>query len=227
MKVIHLNYSDIQGGAARAAYRIHQALHLANIDSQVVVNLKLTDDWRVVGPESSLRRIENRLRPYVGAMLGRLLKTGNRVLHSSSVLPSRWTGRSHEMSLGIVNLHWICGEMFSIPEIGRLPGPVVWTLHDMWPFCGAEHYTDDFRWRDGYLRRNRPPHESGFDLNRWVWERKRKHWSRPFHIVTPSRWLAGCVRESALMKDWPVSVIPNALDTDVWAPVEKRFAPHF
>ena len=48
----------------------------------------------------------------------------------------------------------------------------------------AEHYTTD-HWRDGYRHENRPEHESGFDLNRWTWQRKRKHWRRPLQIVCP------------------------------------------
>ncbi len=56
------------------------------------------------------------------------------------------------------------------------------------------------------------------------WSRKRKHWQRPMHIGTPSRWLANCVRESALMRDWPVTVVPNCLDTERWQPLEKSLA---
>jgi glycosyltransferase involved in cell wall biosynthesis len=114
--------------------------------------------------------------------------------------------------------------MLSIANIGQLQQPVVWTLHDMWAFCGAEHYTDDHRWREGYWRHNRPGYEGGFDLNRWTWHRKRKHWRKPFQIVTPSQWLADCVRKSALMGDWPVTVIPNPIDTELWQPVDKCLA---
>jgi glycosyltransferase involved in cell wall biosynthesis len=94
----------------------------------------------------------------------------------------------------------------------------------MWAFCGAEHYTEGFRWRDGYTSSNRPCYEGGFDLNRWTLERKRKHWKRPMHIVTPSRWMAECAKQSVLMRDWPISVIPNAIDTTVWQPVDKTLA---
>jgi len=94
----------------------------------------------------------------------------------------------------------------------------------MWAFCGAEHLAWDDRWRDGYRSDNRPAHESGFDLNRWTWQRKRKHWQRPMHIVTPSQWLGDCVRESVLMRDWSVSVVPNCLDTERWAPLDQALA---
>jgi glycosyltransferase involved in cell wall biosynthesis len=114
--------------------------------------------------------------------------------------------------------------MMSIADIGRLTKPTVWTLHDMWAFCGAEHYTEGHRYREGYSAANRPIHESGFDLDRWTWRRKQQHWRRPFQIVTPSRWLAGCVEQSQLMRDWPVTVIPNPIDTTVWCPVDKLLA---
>jgi glycosyltransferase involved in cell wall biosynthesis len=71
---------------------------------------------------------------------------------------------------------------------------------------------------------NRPDHEAGFDLNRWVWRRKGRSWKRPWHIITPSRWLADCTRQSILMHDWPVSVVHNALDTDAWQPIERTLA---
>jgi glycosyltransferase involved in cell wall biosynthesis len=188
------------------------------------VGCKLSDDWSVLGPFSRFDKALARFRPAIGALCARLLKTNNTILHSPALLPSRWPKRLANLKPDILHLHWICGEVLSIPEIGRLPGPVVWTLHDMWPFGGAEHYTEDFRWREGYMHSNRPAYESGVDLNRWVWERKRKYWKRPFHIVPPSRWLGQCVRESAVMKEWPVTVIPNALNTNVWTPVEQGLA---
>ena len=114
--------------------------------------------------------------------------------------------------------------MLAIADIARIRKPIVWTLHDMWAFCGAEHYTIDHRWRDGYLRDNRPAHESGFDLNRHTWQLKRNHWRRPLQIVCPSHWLADCVRTSALMHDWPVAVVPNTIDTHRWQPIEQRLA---
>lgn len=223
-KVIHLNNSDLKGGAARAAYRIHCALFRSGFNSRVIVNFKLSDDWTVWVSNAIIDKALDRLRPSLGFAFTKFVKTENKIIHSPSIIPSRWITRLNDLTPDVVHLHWVCGEMISIPEIGRLSGPVVWTLHDMWPFCGAEHYTEDFRWREGYVRSNRPAYESGVDLNRWVWERKRKYWKRPFHIVTPSHWLGRCVRESALMDGWPVTVIPNALNTDVWAPVEQALA---
>ena len=118
----------------------------------------------------------------------------------------------------------LVGQVLSIRDIALINKPLVWTLHDMWPICGAEHVSFDMRWRDGYLACNRPMDESGFDLNRWTWERKCKYWKLPIQIVTPSRWLSSCVRESYLMNDWPVTVIPNCLDINRWQPIDQDLA---
>lgn len=224
LKVLQINHSDINGGAARAAYRIHHALRAADVDSRVWVNTAEAGDWTVEGPTSKRDKLLAALRPYLVKPLVSALKTGNPIIHSPAVVPSNWVKRINASDADVVHLHWLQGEMLSIADIGRIEKPIVWTLHDMWAFCGAEHYTDDHRWRDGYRRNNRPAHEAGFDLNRWTWQRKRKHWQRPIHIVTPSRWLGDCVRESALMRDWPVSVVPNCLDTERWTPLNKALA---
>jgi glycosyltransferase involved in cell wall biosynthesis len=224
MKVINLNHSDISGGAALAAYRIHHALRDAGLDSTMWVNVAVAGDWTVEGPASKWGKALGRVRPQVGGLLRKALRTDNPIIHSPAILSSNWVKRVNASDADVVHLHWVQGEMLSIADIGRIEKPIVWTLHDMWAFCGAEHYTEEFRWREGYRRGNRPAYESGFDLNRWTWERKRKHWKRPMQIVTPSRWLADCVRESALMRDWPVSVIPNCLDTERWEPMEQALA---
>ena len=224
MKVLQLNHSDINGGAARAAYRIHHAICDSGIDSQMLVNVAASGDWTVQGPTSKRAKALGRIRPQLAIPLRKLLRTGNPIIHSPGLVPSRWPELINASDADVVNLHWVQGEMLSISDIARIRKPIVWTLHDMWAFCGAEHYSTDHRWSDGYRRDNRPEHESGFDLNRWTWQRKRKHWSRRLQIICPSNWLADCARSSALMADWPVTVIPNPIDTDRWQSIDQRLA---
>lgn len=224
MKVAHINYSDITGGAARAAYRIHRALLQRGIDSRMHVVRASAGDWTVEPSPPGWMGKRDGIRARIGEAVTRLLHTENRILHSPEVLRSRWPQRLNNSDADVINLHWIGYEMMSVADIARFQKPVVWTLHDMWAFCGAEHFTEDFRWREGYLRNNRPVHESGFDLDRWTWKRKSNHWRRPIQIVAPSHWLADCARQSALMREWPVSVIPYAIDTEAWRPVDKQLA---
>jgi glycosyltransferase involved in cell wall biosynthesis len=224
MKVVQLNYSDSIGGAARAALRIHHAARIAGIDSSLVVSRAALADPTVIGPVTAAGRLLAKSRRMLADPWRNLLKGASSGLHSPACIPSRWASSLNASAADLVHLHWINCEMMSIADIGRLTKPVVWTLHDMWAFCGAEHYTDGLRYREGYSAANRPSHESGFDLDRWTWQRKQRHWLRTFQIVTPSRWLADCAAQSALMRSWPVTVIPNPIDTGVWRPVDKLLA---
>ncbi len=224
MQVIHLSYADRAGGAGIAAYRLHKALTSIGLESEMWVNKAFSGDWTVKEPATRRKKAFAALRPFLVKPLIKTLKTDNPVIHSPAVLPSAWLKQIHRSRSDIVHLHWVQMEMLSVADIGRIRKPMLWTLHDMWAFCGAEHVSYDQRWREGYFRKNRPGHESAFDLNAWTWRRKRQHWKQPIPLVAPSQWMADCIKHSALMHDWPVSVIPNPIDTDVWAPVEKKLA---
>lgn len=224
MKISILSSSDNSGGAARAAYRIHTALRQTGIDSSLCVDHSATGDW-TVRPAIRGRwgRLAEKLRHFTAATLCRALKTGNPILHSPAIFPSKWPSILNASDTDLVHLIWVNGEMLSIEDVPHIKKPLIWTLQDMWGICGAEHVTEDNRPFEGYLKTNRPKHESGIDLNRLTWLRKRRAW-KPMHMVAPSRWMADCMRRSALMHDWPVTVIANPIDTNRWYPVDKPLA---
>ena len=224
MNIHQVSYTDASGGADRAASRIHRSLLGVGVDSTMHVVRATLGDPTVATSTGKVFKALGLIRPHLGKLPLQFLKTSNSVLHSTNILPSSWSRRFNRSNADVVHLHWVCAEMMSIEDIGRINKPIVWTLHDMWAFCGAEHYACDERWREGYTRHNRPAYESGLDVNRWTWKRKCKAWHRPMNIATPSRWLADCVKESVLMHDWPVTVIPNALDMEIWKPIERVIA---
>jgi hypothetical protein len=224
MTVTHVSLADGPGGAARAAYRIHRALLAVGVHSRMRVVWNHGDDPTVIG--GGLRRypLQRKLSSTLRRLRRRGFRTENPVVHSIAWLGAGLGQELERSDADLVHLHWLGDQTLSIEEAGRLRQPVVWTLHDMWPFCGAEHYAWDERWREGYGIANRPAHESGFDLNRWVWQRKRAAWRQPMHIVATSGWLADCVSRSKLMAGWPVEAIPYPLDLGAWRPVEPTLA---
>ncbi len=229
MKVLHVSAADTAGGAARAALRLHRALLAAGHDSSVLVRNKRSDAPGVVAPLGRVGRRLAHWRALAGERLSGLLQDPASPSHRSlNLLPSQGLLAAIERSdADVVNLHWIAGETMSIEDIGRLRKPVVWTLHDMWAFCGAEHVApdaSDARWRTGYRAGDRPAGSGGLDIDRWTWRRKHLAWRTPMHIVCPSGWLADCAAQSALMRGWPVSVVPNVLETDRFAPRERHAA---
>lgn len=226
MKISIVANNDSKGGAARAAFRLLQAMQENHTDINMYVRMKHTDYSSVIGPKTNLKRLVNMFRNPANTIFNKISKRENLNLHSNNILPSKLHKLLNNNDSDIINLHWVGSETMSIRDISAISKPVVWTLHDMWAFCGAEHvthYNEDARWRTGYTKKNRNPSDRGFDLDRYVWEKKLKLWKTPMHIVTPSEWLANCAKESYLFQDWPISVIPNPIDTNVYKPLNKSY----
>lgn len=228
MKVLMVSTYDETGGAARAASRLREALKSSGIECTMRVLVKGSEspvvESRRTFRELFASRIVNR---FVGNNLKKRQKSINRNPRSLALFGGGLVDDINRSDVDVVNIHWVNNEMFSIKDFARITKPVVWTLHDMWAFCGAEHVCDDgndARWRTGYTKANRPSTDSGPDLDRWTWERKRKHWTTSMQMVVPSSWMADCVRSSRLMNQWPVEVIPTPLNLKVYRPWPKEVA---
>jgi glycosyltransferase involved in cell wall biosynthesis len=190
------------------------------IETTVLVAQHLTDDPLVQTMRYGGGPFTGYLRDHVADWALWLQKSRNPAHRSINVVPSGALSQV-ESATDIVHLHWIGRDMLSIAEIGRIRRPVIWNLHDAWAFAGAEHHPQgaaDFRYRDGYLRSNRNPGSSRFDLDGWVWRRKHKHLSEPFQLVAPSEHMRQQAAGSAIAGNWPIRVIPNPVDTDVFMP---------
>lgn len=68
MKILIINTSDIEGGAARAAYRLHRSLLVAGLDSKMLVQSKTSDDFTVIGPAGKLQKWLAKIRPTLDAI---------------------------------------------------------------------------------------------------------------------------------------------------------------
>lgn len=240
MKVIHINSCDINGGAARAAYRIHKSLQNlgsinGNLDSVMRVIKKDSDDYTVNGlPPKGKNKYYLFLLPYL-AKLSRLgFKPNNQSIHSNAPLPSgigQELERSYKKNNNeVVHLHWLGDNTLSIEEVGKIKQKIIWTLHDQWAFLGSEHYLmnterdfcilENERFISGYTKDNKLSRRLGRDIDRYTWERKLRNWKKKMHIVCPSKWLAECAKKSFLMRNWDISVIPYPIDLNKWSPIE-------
>ena len=231
MKILHLSTDDFSGGASRAAYRLHTALLQHGIDSTMRVLSHQTANDKVIagrGPRTFIEKVKGRIQKKLRAFTERNWKTDNLIMHSFGQVSAGIVDEINRCDADVVNLHWIVN-LLSIEDIGNIRKPIVWTLHDMWAFCGGEHVADDdkaSRFRVGYLANNRPEGESGPDLNRQAWESKKKCWvDQNFNIVTPGHWMAGCAKDSVLFRDASITVIPNPIEIEhLWRPIPKDFA---
>lgn len=237
MRILQVNTTDIMGGAARAAYRLNLGLRALGQQSGMFVARRAGTDPEVVlfTPPSSLgERIVPRLRGvsvYLDyARYNRSRPSGYELFRTDR---NQYTGTVLKQlpSCDVMNLHWIADFIDYASFFSGIPNhiPLVWTLHDMNPFTGGCHYDAGcgcFRASCGQCPQLGS--SSPRDLSERTWRRKREVFGRispqRLHIVTPSRWLAQEVRNSSLMSRFPVSVIPNSLDTDAFSPLDKVMA---
>lgn len=218
MKVLHVMFT-VYGGAGIAARRIHEAVKGSGISSELAYFKPYSRR------HSGISWLAKKWNGAQNIVLQRFINSD-----SLNVVPTRMLDKINESDADVVNLHWINAELISIEQVGQIRKPVVWSCHDMWPFCGAEHYSTESRYRTGYTPDNFRPGEGHVsrllrrrDVNRWVFLRKQKAWRElRFHIVCASEWLAECARGSVLFRDLPVSAIPYSVDLDVFRPRPEK-----
>ncbi len=225
MKPLIVSTTDGIGGADRAAFRLLQSLRLENLDAEMFVLHKNTDYFYIHTSVSKMERVLIILKNILSNRIQQLQKTDNKMLHSGNWFGSHLLKDINRSKYDLVNLHWCNAEALSVKQISSINKPIVMTLHDMWAFCGSEHIVEDIisaRFRLGYYKNNRLEGEHGLDIDRKVWLRKKKHWTKPFHIVSPSYWLSKCALDSDLFKEWPISIIPNPINIELFKPLNKK-----
>lgn len=121
----------------------------------------------------------------------------------------------------IINLHWVNQGFLSLHGLEKLVNlgkPIVWTLHDMWPFTGGCHYAGaclEFNEHCGYCPFLRSPSKN--DLSTSVFNQKKSIYSKAnMTIVSCSRWLGTLARSSTLFRANTITSIPNPIDTNFY-----------
>ena len=189
------------------------------------VNFAKSEDWTVKGPNGKFFKAFAQMRRHLVTPLLNVMKTDNNNLHSPNIFPSSWSKKINKSDADIAHLHWVGAEMASIKDIGGINKPVIWTLHDMWAFLWSENMYRGIK--DGEMAITKKIgliRKKALMLIARLGNRKIKYWKRPFNIVAVSNWLADCAKNSKLMKDWPTTVIPNCLNTQIWKPEDKKLA---
>lgn len=223
-KILHISSPSI-GGAARAAFRIHQALQKNGVDSQFfAINDNLKElDTPVRKKDFLTQKIQWRLRHHFGIELD----TRRRIEKELAALsPLNCEIASIPVSAylldkflqtqkpDIVHLHWVA-QNFDYPDFFKYcPFPIVWTLHDMNPFSGLFHYKNDSIKNLAVANK----------LDTYVTKMKRRavqHFNKKLSVVTPSAWLAKEAGESLVFRNRSVTIIPYAIDLNTFSPMNK------
>lgn len=215
LKVAILSTYDIDGGAAKAAFRLHEALKNNNIKSKMIVQRKVSVDSNVY--EISANNSLNNGILSDNILLDSFYNNKEDTFFSTGLFGENILNNKFVKQADIIHLNWISNNFMSIRSLSKIDKPIIWTLHDMWPFTGGCHYTgecDKYKSNCNFcpvLNSNRK-----YDLSNLVFKIKKKYYSKNITIVTPSKWLKNCASNSELFYNSKVVNIPNTLNTNIF-----------
>ncbi len=217
MKILHITFSD-KGGAGIGAARLHKALIRKNIKSKIFYyNQYLEKD-------NYLKIINFNLISWKAKLLLKklIIKLTTKRLTKESVSFNLLnnldiTRLKIYKDADVIHLHWIGNEMMSIKEISLIKKPIVWTLHDMWPFCGVEHFSYQKRHLKQYKFSSRDKKEKGLDYDNFFWRLKNKYLGqKKINFISPSEWIEKNFIKSKTFNNYNIIKLPYLLDLNKW-----------
>ena len=230
MRILQISTYDIRGGAARATYRLHRGLRGKDQNSCMLVRYKETDDDFVSAVGQKQETDENAF--FLEVPIQEQYINAHRTDISNTLFSLPYPGYDISGSLlvqdaDIINLHWV--SQFQSPvtlkHIFSLGKPVVWTLHDQWALTGGCHYSAGCEGYQSSCKECPQLANDPFSLPEAIlYDKEALFQNANLTIVTPSRWMGRCARESRLFKSLRVEVIANSLETDTYSPLAKDLA---
>ena len=222
MRVLIVNTSERNGGAAVAANRLMEALNNHGVKAKMLVRDKQSDSLTVVGLQGKWWQqwcfLWERLVIFCHLHFSRKHLFELDIANTGTDI----TRLPEFREADIIHLHWINQGMLSLGIIKKILNsgkPVVWTMHDIWPATAICHLTLGCnKFKTGchhckYL----PGNGSTRDLSAKIWRRKQHLLDgQSITFVACSRWLEAEAKMSALLNGQKVTNIPNSIDTSIY-----------
>ncbi len=224
MKVFQINSVYRKGSTGRIAADLKQVMEASGIASFVAYGIGkdiCEDNTFLLQSKNEMRISQVQSRLFARHGFYNVSATKRLLFHMEEIKPD------------IVHLHNIhgyyihCGLLFDYIKKHHIP--VVWTLHDCWSFtgwCAYFDYSGCDKWK---THCHHCPSKKDYPVT-WFSPRAESNFSKKMMsfcgvenltLVTPSNWLAQLTRESFL-KDYPVKVINNGVDVNVFKPVKNN-----
>ena len=217
MKVVFLNSYETIGGASKATLRILKALSSnENLEVRMLVKRKQTDNSLIHAYETCMIKINT----LIEKLLKRIFVKSSETDFSFSILQSsNIAEKINALDPDIVHINWVNDGFIQIRDLKKIKKPILWTLHDDWPFTGGCHVTDECK---NYIHscQNCPVLKKEVRNNlaeKVLIEKNLNFDSCNISINCPSKWLFKKSKQSYLFRDLFHSNIPNPIDVDKFA----------
>lgn len=221
IKILHFSTLEKGGGASGAANRIYKSLKLNSLDSKMVVMHKISNDPEIIlgNKRSGLKWFLSLIKSKFKYRYYKNYTQKTKVLHSLQLFSSIDIKKILDLyKPDILHLHWICGNFISIEDLTYINVPIVWTLHDMWSFVGAEHVNFDDSFIDGYDEKKDP-------INYYTFQRKKEAYKNlKIYPVGVSDWITQKSKSSPLFSNYRFTTIPNIVSTEDFFCEDKRIS---
>jgi glycosyltransferase involved in cell wall biosynthesis len=230
MRILHINTFDKLGGAAIAAFRLHNAMLSYGINSRyLVLNRTIndrTDILTVSNFDQYIKKLINKIFDKL-AIHSMRARTG---LFSSFKYGFNISHHPEILNADVIYLHWI-NTFVNYQVLKRLlktGKPVFWFMHDMFPITGGCHHS--FECTNYQIQcRKCPYYRVNYfckDISVWQYKIKRKIYKHYDNLVfiAPSKWLFDCAKKSGLTQEKKIYHIPNLIDSLIFKPLNKDMA---
>lgn len=224
LRVVHIVAGDLDGGAARGATWLHEALLDRGVESFLIYS---GSSSREVPNSRSVAfnkwgRFKARFFELCDLLLLSIYKNRTAQVFSTG-LPGWQLEKLPEVKKAdVVNLHWI-SSFVSIPSISKAKRPVVWTIRDMWPITGGCHYSmgcEKFLQSCGGCPQLQS--RGSLDVSKFSHLQKKRVHKSGIALVAISPWISQVARSSSITSNaQSISVIPNGIDTSEYQSVDK------
>lgn len=227
MRVLIINTSERIGGAAIAANRLAEALRNNGIKTKMLVRDKQTEHIGVVALKGSWKKLLKFVWERIVIWKANYFKKHNLFDVDIANTGTDITTLPEFTQADVIHLHWINQGMLSMDNLKSIiqsGKPIVWTMHDMWPFTGICHYAGEC------TRYTNQCHTcpilykgSARDLSYQVFLQKQNLLKQAdITFVACSQWLERMAKQSLLLQGKMVTNIPNAINTNLFKPANKQ-----
>lgn len=228
MKITLVTHSDSRGGAAVVTLRLAHALRDCGVDV-VVLAANVSADDPVVRPLASSTAVHMAfLAEHIDIFRHRGVRRDNLFKISTATAGLPLWQHPDVADADVVVLGWVNQGTVSLRGIQRLHAAfpdkhILWVMHDLWNATGICHHTVDGCDRLTGVCGACPllhgrPHATDLSTRTQA-AKKALYEAVPIRFVAVSNWLAERCRESSLMRDADISVVPNAFPVESFMPV--------
>lgn len=229
MRVLQINSVCGLGSTGRIATDIHNILIEQGNDSYIAFGRDIPKNC------DTAIRIGNKFDNYAHVAKTRLFDKHG---FGSEKATKDFINKVKELDPDVIHLHNIHGYYINIKVLFDYlkvaNKPVIWTLHDCWAFTGHCAYFDYVgceKWQTQCFDcpdKKSYPNSIFMDNSEDNYNMKNSIFTgvKNLTIVTPSKWLADLV-EKSFLSEYPVKVINNGIDLEVFQPTESNFRKRY